>query len=338
MDFYYAFHDDNGEVLISVIVAEVRRFSLEWSNQYIIYTPLNGQIGFYSNGENYNMSAGDVIVINPNIPFSTLSDEKGRYCLAAILSPKLFTDYRDDEHTLLFNVSSNDETRNEPHFRQLRSILMRLMIYGKRNSKSDIAFFEGYLHMLVGLLIRKFSYKAMPQITAKQEISGLFTFEAMLSYIEKNFSSNITLEDVARVGNYNPNYVSQFFKFKAGVNFYDYLTRIRLRCAITNINNSDLSFTEIASLCGFPSSKALTRSFIQFYGMSPSDYRTRIRKGDFAQLRATLGYDQERFTSTLARPFSKNIAVPFSDTISKLLESMANDSDFKLNFRTDRAN
>lgn len=328
MYYYYSFKNTDDESLVTVIVYEVRRFALNWSGCYTISVLLNDNISFYSAGKQYDMKAGDIIITNPHTSFSTLSTRKGRYMLSVSLSPKVFTRYRDNNHTLLFNVNSSIDGENSAYHLTLRALCARLMLAGISNNPSDLAYFEGYTHLLVGLLIWKFPHDLFPNIKIAQEINGLFTFQTMLSYIETHFNENIKLEDVARVGNYNPNYVSQFFRIKSGVNFYEYLTRIRLFYAINLINNSNLSFTEIALQSGFPSHKALSRSFIQYYGISPSDYRTRIRSGDFSTLRVPRYNIGDTLTESLAHPFSERIAQQRSEEVDNYLLSTANSSDF----------
>ncbi len=330
MKYFSSFEDANKETLITVIVSEVRRFSLDWSDKYVLYLLLNGNIEFYSDGKRFEMAAGDLVMVNPNIPFSSISDEKGRYCVAAVLSPSLFADYTDSDHTLLFDLSSSERTRSNPEFLQLRALLARLMLFGMSGQKTDIARFEGCMHFLVAALIDRFSHDELTLTGAKQELNGLFTFETMISFIEKNFNSAIKLEDVAKAGNYNPNYVSQFFRLKAGVNFYEYLTRIRLRHAISDINNTNDSLTDIAYSSGFASSKALSRSFMQYYGISPSEYRSRIRKGGFSKLRNYIRVDSSAFISKLGKPFSESIAVEENPQISAYLTEAAGCSDLML--------
>jgi len=104
---------------------------------------------------------------------------------------------------------------------------------------------------------------------------------------------------------------------------------------ITQINNTDTSIVAIAEACGFPSAKALTRTFSNYYGMSPSEYRSRIRKGEFAKLRNPISiYEDRPFTQT--KHSRKNVAAFRSSEITQLLVDMANDSDFHTEFNFDK--
>ena len=45
------------------------------------------------------------------------------------------------------------------------------------------------------------------------------TFDKMIAYIDENYQQKIELEDIAKIGGYNVNYTSQFFKRQLGVSF-----------------------------------------------------------------------------------------------------------------------
>jgi len=62
-----------------------------------------------------------------------------------------------------------------------------------------------------------------------------------------------------------------------GINFYEHLTRIRLRHAIHELNTTSKSLTEIALDSGFPDSKAFSRYFKRNFQKSPSQYRSEVK-------------------------------------------------------------
>ena len=53
-------------------------------------------------------------------------------------------------------------------------------------------------------------------------------------------------------------------------------TQKRLEKAKSLITSSDKSLTEIALQCGYEESSYFSKSFKQFYGTSPSDFRKQI--------------------------------------------------------------
>lgn len=126
------------------------------------------------------------------------------------------------------------------------------------------------LMRLYALLVRNFeSLNAeMPQNLAKIQ-----HFQEALFYIEKEYVQNITLADVAREINYNPNYVSYLFVAYTGQNFKKYLDSFRVNKAIEMIRQTEETFADISVKCGFSSIRTFNNVFLRVTGMTPSQLR-----------------------------------------------------------------
>ena len=102
--------------------------------------------------------------------------------------------------------------------------------------------------------------------------------EAMLSYINENYASDISLVDMAKHMNMSQSYVSRLFKRLLHSNFKDYLARVRVEQAEKLLcENPEKSISEIATRVGFNSVKSFTTVFSRLVNMTPSEYR-RINK------------------------------------------------------------
>lgn len=87
--------------------------------------------------------------------------------------------------------------------------------------------------------------------------------EKIVQYIDANYMQKITLNDLAQVSKYNRNYISQFFKSNLGVNFHDYLTRIRLREATLALSQTTRACRRSRCPTAFPTSNHSTRSSVR---------------------------------------------------------------------------
>ncbi|MDU7842676.1 MAG: helix-turn-helix domain-containing protein, partial [Veillonella sp.] len=104
------------------------------------------------------------------------------------------------------------------------------------------------------------------------------TFDKMIAYIDENYKQKIELEDIAKIGGYNVNYTSQFFKRQLGVSFLEYLLRLRLREATVRLANSEDGVAHIASSCGFADIKAFNVAFKKHFHTTPSEYRKQAKE------------------------------------------------------------
>ena len=96
------------------------------------------------------------------------------------------------------------------------------------------------------------------------------TFDKMIEYIDEHYQQKLELEDIARIGGYNVAYTSQFFKRQMGISFVDYVLRLRLRDATTQLTSTDEAVARIASSCGFADIKAFNVAFKKHFHMTPT--------------------------------------------------------------------
>lgn len=98
------------------------------------------------------------------------------------------------------------------------------------------------------------------------------------AYIEKHYAENLTLSILADEIHMNPYYFSAFFKKNAGINFKDYVCKVRLAHAVPLLVSSDKKTYEIAVEVGFTDARTFTEAFQRHYKETPSAYRKRIRE------------------------------------------------------------
>jgi len=92
-------------------------------------------------------------------------------------------------------------------------------------------------------------------------------------YVEKNYMSNVSLQEAAAIVHLNKTYLSGLFKKEMGVNFNDYLTQIRLDKARELIVTNQCNIGELAEKVGYTNSSHFTKVFKKTMGMSPLEFK-----------------------------------------------------------------
>lgn len=92
------------------------------------------------------------------------------------------------------------------------------------------------------------------------------------TYIDENLDKRLSLQEVAAVFNFNPNYLSQLFSKYSGEGFVEYITSARVNAAREMLLQGELRIYEIAEKLGFESSFYFSKVFKKVEGMSPRDY------------------------------------------------------------------
>lgn len=92
-------------------------------------------------------------------------------------------------------------------------------------------------------------------------------------FIHQNSDDELPLTKVAKFAHISANYLSEKFKEVTGINFVDYLARIRVGKARDLLQNSDLRVSEIAFAVGFQSLSQFNRVFKKLTRKSPTQFR-----------------------------------------------------------------
>jgi len=99
-----------------------------------------------------------------------------------------------------------------------------------------------------------------------------------LQFIEDNYHRDISLFDLADHLGLSKNYMSTLFKNSIGSNFKDYLNSLRYRRAHEILQHKpDAKIKDVAEQVGC-SANILTRLFVRYAGMLPSEYQEKLQK------------------------------------------------------------
>lgn len=110
---------------------------------------------------------------------------------------------------------------------------------------------------------------AMRNYDPKSKLNPAFISQ----YIELHYMENLYLDHMAEVLDTSSKYFSNYFKKTFGVNYVEYLNKVRLSHAREYLKNTDLSIAEIGEKTGYTNSSTFTTTFKKYCGVSPSEYR-----------------------------------------------------------------
>lgn len=96
------------------------------------------------------------------------------------------------------------------------------------------------------------------------------------AYIQDHLVEELTLSDVARAVNMSRFYFCKMFRKHTGLNFTDYVSRMRVERAKELLLNPNLRVSEIAYEVGFQSLTHFNRVFRRVVGKAPTEYRGRL--------------------------------------------------------------
>ena len=96
-------------------------------------------------------------------------------------------------------------------------------------------------------------------------------------YIEKNYLSISSLDDICQSFHYSKNHVINIFRDKYGITPFEYINDVKIRRAMYLLEVTSKSIDEIAAESGFNHYSHFYRLFMRKNGISPFEWRRRVR-------------------------------------------------------------
>lgn len=114
------------------------------------------------------------------------------------------------------------------------------------------------------------------QIAVRQNNAEPVFIVKAKQFISEHYSEPLSLEQVAKAVNTSSFYFCKMFKRITGLNFTEYVSRVRIERAKNLLLNPNLRISEIAFEVGFQSLTHFNRVFRKMVGLSPTDYRGKL--------------------------------------------------------------
>ena len=240
-----------------------------WHRSIEIFAVCSGELEFYIDDRRWHLTPDNFMIVNSNEVHSVDSPLPNETIVLQI-PLKLFEDYFTGEQFIWF---SHEPGRRDERFMELVRELYG--VYCRKACGYDLKM-KSIFYQIMYLLVKDYRLTEVDESFVRKN-KNLNRLSAITSYIKENYTADLTLEEVARIFDYSPNYLSRMFRKYAGITFKSYVQSIRLGYAVKDLEDGRYSITEVALRNGFSGSKALARAFQKKYGMLPSEYSAKIR-------------------------------------------------------------
>lgn len=95
----------------------------------------------------------------------------------------------------------------------------------------------------------------------------------VIAYIQEHYKDKITLDDLARCADRNPQYISAVFSRECGLSIGEYITSLRVEEAKRLLRSTNIPIGDIAQTVGYQDPKYFSRIFRKQTGLYPRAYR-----------------------------------------------------------------
>lgn len=239
---------------------------------------LSGKGRYLIEGKEYEVEAGDLVICNPGVMHTHIVVNPKEPTIEFIAG---FTDFQ------FKNMAPNSiELKDNGCIAHMSSKLKQeismhcySMIAEKESNQIGRYFmFKAHLMQMLLLIMREIlDVKKTDQKGCNFESHNKsYVVNRIINYLNENYESKISLEQIAHNIYLSPVYISKIFKEETGESPINYLIKIRLEKAkdiLLNSNNG--SIKSIANQVGYDDVYHFSKLFKKYYGVSPLYYKKR---------------------------------------------------------------
>lgn len=224
----------------------------------------------------YVLDKEHFLVVNANVMHYTVS--MPQTIVYKMHIPWKFLKKITNQDDMIFDTNQlylqiKEETED---YRKIRYIFEDLIYAYIQPEKKTHCEEESLIYKLLDILIE--NYESRFLLSDMKYTKDDERVDFVLGYIRKNFTSPISLSELADRLFTSVSTLSRIFKKQTGIYFVDYVNQMRVRYAAQSLLTEKENITKIAIDCGFSNLSAFNKVFHKVYGMSPTEYKNTAEK------------------------------------------------------------
>lgn len=248
---------------------------LHWHDYCEVEFICSGRGDHYLNNVYHEISPGSVYMLTP-MDFHSVNAKAGEELVlyhiqfgSSTLGSSLMQRISQDREQLgrgfSVQLTGHEADSIRTDFEQL------LAEFDERNS-DGVMMMRACLERLCIRILRMMESDA-PSAPTPAPVNENAAVKSAIQYVQYNFRSPITLNEMAKMVHLSCNYFGELFRTHMGVSFGEYLRSRRLECAHRLLADTELSISEIARESGFRTMSHFSETFRRRYGVTPTEFR-----------------------------------------------------------------
>lgn len=261
---------------VRCFVHDVMNYRYHWhEDDYELSILLHGTQEYCRGNKNFLLRENDIILTAPGVGHASMGPQMDTIAFVLHFSVSAFKPLLKKGGVYDFPSCRSDETtRDEPRYRRLRFYASQIFQFAQQGGPYAQLAVRANLDLLIITLCTRFSptlLNTLPEDKTRRD-----AVRRLLAYVSDHYAEKLTLEDLADYAQYNRTYLSTLFKQMVGINFHEYLTRVRFQHALADLAMTSDSLTDIALRNGFADLKTFNARFRTTLQRTPAEYRAQL--------------------------------------------------------------
>lgn len=254
------------------IDSKTRKTELLWHREPELVYVMSGKAECVINGEEQTLDKGEFVLLNSeDVHLARPLEDSSCSLLFVIFSLEYIKQFKNAVDGLLFDIDSVSGIKE-----RVGGLLGKIAdSYG--NNSAYVSMLQiAYVNQIYYLLLEHcVCYRRLPNSSGIPK--RVFSYaKTAISYINENYSREITLDEISSIVNLSPSYFSKYFKKVTQTSFSEYLANLRLEKAIRDMLDNNTSVSAAALKNGFANVKSFITQCKKVYNCTPAQYKKRI--------------------------------------------------------------
>ena len=240
---------------------------------------IEGQGMFFHGDEKYPVKKGSAFIVSPNVVHEIVSHPKNILCFISFLfkiNVRSNTKSKIHDELILRNFLSGHDTCCDGLY-HLCAYVDFIKQYGSHPNHSD----RGIMIALKSILIESLEFFAVKKDVEYELASkGTLLIDEAQQYVARNINKNLKVKEIAEHFHVSERCLEYHFKNLLDTTLKEYINTVRLGNAV-NYLQMDYTITETSIRMGFSDITHFSRTFKDYFGISPKQYQTNYNQNLF---------------------------------------------------------
>lgn len=268
------FNDSSVKILFSEVPPFEDCFPLHWHERVEIIYVVEGSLKIsIDSGEWQEYSRGNIAIICPRLLHQgETANQNAKYYCISFEPNMLINGASSTERYIRPIVNSKIIFSPKAENKEMCEILEKIVYINENKTPASSIQIISLLYQLIFLFYNN------QTILKKTEKTTDSKFDSVIKYINENFYNIVNTSLISEKFGYDESYFCRKFKAATGITVMKYIKVLRLEQAQHLLKNTNEDIQSISNDCGFNDHCYFTRSFKEYFGFTPSEYRARCQK------------------------------------------------------------
>ncbi len=260
---------ENSDIYFSRFENAKPYISFHWHDSFELIYCLVGEQTIIYQDSSVILHEGDCIIINSSVLHATRSSDDNQFILVQL--PFDFVKKNIPEiDSIIFDLKLHSmDPKIETKQLMLTAILDNMYALSVVKPHGYQLKFNALVYELLFQLLHNFSV-TVSNISQHQSAKQQDLLVQIINYVHKNYARTISIDEIAGVCHLQPQYFCRFFKKNMGKTFLEFTNDVRMYHVYMDMQQTNLSITEISQKNGFSNYDTFLKTFRKKYGCKPS--------------------------------------------------------------------